>query len=232
MFEGSHMLGCAGDDTGTVGFATVSGQDHSTGGGDLDEVGVQAVPDRHGGPGHAGSDGVEVAAERHQCLSRDDPLHHALAVAVPRGADSDPGPVVLRDRAERGGDPPRRWVTHRGHPVEAPRLGAAAEATYDCVEGLDQVWLVLGLGQHRAPLARVRESTHEQVRGIAPPPARRWVGQLDQSNWVSAPGGWSMIAWSRPADAWHGSQCGRSARARRPRAVSYTHLTLPTIYSV
>ena len=26
-----------------------------------------------------------------------------------------------------------------------------------------------------------------------------------------------MIAWSRPAEATHGSQCGRSARTRTPR---------------
>jgi hypothetical protein len=34
---------------------------------------------------------------------------------------------------------------------------------------------------------------------------------------ISSPGGWSMIAWSRPRAAAHGSQCGRNARSRNAR---------------
>ena len=54
-------------------------------------------------------------------------LHHSLAVTAPRRADRDLDPVVLGDLGERGRDPPRRRVTHGGHPVEPPLPGQAAQ---------------------------------------------------------------------------------------------------------
>jgi hypothetical protein len=60
VLECDHVLVCAGNDTGAVGFAAVSGQHHPTGGGDLDGVAVEAVSDLDGGTGQTRADGVEV----------------------------------------------------------------------------------------------------------------------------------------------------------------------------
>ena len=96
-------------------------------------------------------------------------------------------------------------MTHRGHPVEPPVPGHPAQAADHAVEGLDQVWLVLGLGQHPPPPARVRQRPDQQMRrtGQAPPDGR--VGQLQPVELSLLPG--------RMVDDRHVPV--RTARARR-----------------
>jgi hypothetical protein len=69
-------------------------------------------------------------------------------------------------------------MTDRGHPVEAPTLGEPAEAGGDLVQPLDQMGLVLALGDPGPPPARVRQHPEQQMRGTITAPRRRRIGQL------------------------------------------------------
>ncbi|CCW10423.1 hypothetical protein EBESD8_9540 [Rhodococcus aetherivorans] len=86
---------------------------------------------------------------------------------------------MLGDAGEGGGDLPAVGVSDRGHPIEPPGAGQAAELADDAVEAVDQVRLGHRRGEHPAPAARMRQRADQQIRGLAPAPRRGWVRQLD-----------------------------------------------------
>jgi hypothetical protein len=106
-------------------------------------------------------------------------LHHTLAVPGPRWADRHRHAVVLRDAGEARGDLAGGGVADRGHPVEAPAVGQPAEPDRDAVQRVDQMRLIHGFGQHPTPPPGVRQCPDQQERGLAPPPARGRVRELD-----------------------------------------------------
>src|SRR5450759_711183 len=87
-----------------------------------------------------------------------------VAIHYGAGVDICPGAVVDRHRRERRGQPPGAGIADGAHPVEPPAMAHPAEAADDPVDGLDQLGLVLGLGQHRPPPRRVRQHPHQQMR--------------------------------------------------------------------
>ncbi len=73
-------------------------------------------------------------------------LDDALAVPVPRRAGIDADALVLGHRRERPLDLPSRRVDDRGHPIDPPPTGRAAEAAEDLVDPDHQVHLVVAMG--------------------------------------------------------------------------------------
>ena len=63
----------------------------------------------------------------------------------------------------------------RRHAVDPPAPGVAAEAAQHAVHRLDQMGLVLGLGEDAPELARARQRAHQQMGVVAP----GGLGQLD-----------------------------------------------------
>jgi len=141
-------------------------------------------------------------------------LHRPFAVAVPRGADVDADPVMLRDGDEGGGDLAGGWVADGGHPVEAPPLRDPTQALAQLAQARDQVRLVLGLGQHHPPRPGVTQCSDQQVRVPGQSPRGRGVGQLEPVELGFRP---RWVGNDRVIEAAHPSQCGRSARDRKPR---------------
>lgn len=108
-------------------------------------------------------------------------LDHALAVAAPRRADVDRDGVVLRDRGERRRQPARGRIADGGHPVEAPPARQPAQRSGDRVDRLDQVRLVLVVGQH--PRARDKDTAppsknnpYSELRGYSCS-SRKWAAR-------------------------------------------------------
>jgi hypothetical protein len=95
-------------------------------------------------------------------------LDRAFAVAAPRRAGFDHGPVVLGHRREAGLDVAGPRHDHRGQAVGAPDLRRAPEATHHLVHGFDQMGLVERLGQHAADAPRVGQRAEKHIRGAAP----------------------------------------------------------------
>ena len=106
-------------------------------------------------------------------------LHHALAPAPPRRADLHRDTVVLRGLGERRSQVPRPRMADRGHPVEPPAAGHPAQPLADAVQRRDEIRLLLALGEHPAPPARVRQRPDQQVRVPPLAPRRGRARQLD-----------------------------------------------------
>ena len=95
-------------------------------------------------------------------------LHRPLAVAPPGRTGHDGHRVVLGHGDEAGLHDAALGLDDRRHAIDAPAPGGAAEAAQHLVEGLDQMGLVLGLGEDAAELARARERPHQQMGVVAP----------------------------------------------------------------
>ena len=152
-------------------------------GGALAVEGSAALVQPHAQPVQAGlglGDGDLVAEGAPPALRRGvvGLLHHALAVAMPGGAQVDPDAVVLGDPGQRRGQPPAGGLADRGHAVKPPASGQPAQPAGHPVQPVDQVREILGLQQHPAPAARAGQRPHQQVRlAVTTPPGGR-VGQL------------------------------------------------------
>ena len=95
-------------------------------------------------------------------------LHTSFAVPPSRRARIDADPVVLGHRQEAGLDPAGLRADHRGHPVDPPAFGRAAEPMQDAVDSLDQMGLVLGLAELTSELPRARKRADQQVPITSP----------------------------------------------------------------
>src|SRR5207244_7549179 len=81
-------------------------------------------------------------------------LHAALAIAAPGRAGHDTDAVVLGHRDEARLEPAAPGIDDGCHPVDPPPARRSAEAAQHAVYRLDQMRLVLALGEHPAELAR------------------------------------------------------------------------------
>ena len=80
-------------------------------------------------------------------------LDYAFAVPSSGWADRDGAPVVLRDAGEASGHRTGVGVADRGHPVETPHSGDAAQRADNAIEIVDEMRLIHRRGQHCPPLA-------------------------------------------------------------------------------
>jgi hypothetical protein len=159
-------------------------------------------------------------------------LHHALAVAMARGAEVDPDAVVLGDPGKRRGQPPGRRRADRGHAVKPPAPRQPTQPADHPVQPVDQVRQILGLHQHPTPLPRARQRADQQVRLLSPAPAGGRVGQLQpvplrlKPRWVLDH--LVVAAGRRLAGLAVRPQPARPERARerrvRPRVAQLAHL--------
>ena len=133
-------------------------------------------------------------------------LHRALAVAPPGRTGHHARPVVLGHGHEAGLDDAGLRVDDGRHAVDAPLAGVAPEAAQHAVHGLDQMGLVLGLGEDARNLPE--HGSEPTSRWASPPQGAS--GSSTQSHWISSPGGWSISMVARPFTPAQASQCGRS----------------------
>jgi len=95
-------------------------------------------------------------------------LHRSFSIPPSGRTRHHLSAIVLGHGDEARLDRARLRVDHGGHAVHPPAPGIAAQAAQHAVHGLDEMGLVLGLGEHAAELSRARKRPEQQMGVVVP----------------------------------------------------------------